>query len=394
MSTWSTKFKAIAKNFPPIAMEAADSFPILSKALDDELDKALGDYIARGGARVNKRFVEDLLSDIVARIGNCLTLREKAQDVETKAIEAANSYSVQDTALEASIQIADQLAPFRAIIGNNATGVKTEGDTTKNVGEADAWTKIATHEALVRTAQRTALDVMLAKASTPGNATNYIERFIFLKSLFDMGMKELYGRCVAAQQALKILYGIDVELPAVTKNGYLNMLTLWAQQCSDQLDRDLASRYQATVSFALCAADEAPRAHELLKNSEFKARLAGGVINFTLDPRNFAPYKVKDERLLLRSVRLQVRGPDDARTRFWSASLQAPATDLTDGEELFPCVLSTASSDGGNETIFGVHNIAPLGDWALRLPESAITGDPNSEIANIYLHLKFSYLRA
>lgn len=392
MSDWTEFVKKISTEFAPID-QLDGGYPLLSRAVDEGIDTLLAQHIAKGAASVNKRFVEDLLTDCVARVANCQILREKAQEVEARAIESALNYSTHKALLDGTEKINNVLAPVQHMFGANATGAKTVDGVTAFTGIEGLWAEVKEEEKKITAAQRTALESILSKAGTPGNGTNFIERFTFLKELFNLGMIELYGRSLACADAIQKIYGITVPVPNVTPTGYLNQLAIWAQRSSDLLDRELSRRYTGSVIFSLAAPDEDPKGTELLKQSVFKASVGTGTVNFAIKKENLEFFKISD--ILLRSVRLQVRSTtDDARIRTWPGLLTTPDTDLTLGDENFPCTLSTAFSEGGGETVFGVHNISPIGDWTLRLPARSATADATgTEIANVYIHLRLSYVR-
>jgi hypothetical protein len=57
---------------------------------------------------------------------------------------------------------------------------------------------------------------------TQGNGSNFVERFSFLKQLFDLNIEQAYRRAVITTSALKVIYKIDLPVPKIKAIGYLN----------------------------------------------------------------------------------------------------------------------------------------------------------------------------
>lgn len=268
--TWTEQFQILADNFKPLtALDGHHNYPSLKQAPDDGMERLLANYLASGGSRVNKRFVESLLSDCVTRISNSLTLRERAYDIEVHAIGEAMNHKLQIELSTANQAITELLAPLQASMGGNAIGLKAHDDGFTFTGDQDLWTKIQQYQKDIFEAQQANLLAISTKASTPGNGANYLERFAMVKNLFDLGMPELYGRCLACALALKKIYRIEVSVPAVTPTGYLNDLAVWAQTASDKLDSELSERYTADVMLAVASMDETLKGCELLERSKY-----------------------------------------------------------------------------------------------------------------------------
>ncbi len=392
MKNWTDIVRNLSADFDPIS-KMVNGVPVISEGLDEGIDKILAEHVTGGLTSLNKRFVENLMSDCINRVANCQILREKAQEIENRAVDAAVTFRTQNALLDAASEIADEMREIRHLQGMNSIGLKSTVEGSEFIGDRAIWDRIRAQEENGRTAQRDAIESFMEKSRTPGNGSNFVERFTFLKSLFDINMTELYVRSLECAIGLKAVYNIDKPVPKMSTSGYLNYIAIWAQQASDELDRALAQRYLGSLTFTLAAPDESPKGLEILGLTAFNAAINAGAINFIIKKEHFSLFRMKD--VLLRSVRLQVRsGTDETRTRVWSSSLTLPNTDLSLGGESFPAIFSTASADTGEETIFGVHNIPPFGDWSLRIPERSATGEVSkNEIANVYLQMRISYRR-
>lgn len=391
--TWSDHFNVLAKEYPPLTINNPQ-YPSLGAALDDGIDKILADFLAGGGSEVNRRFVEDLLNDCVERISNALVLREKANDVEVKAVHEAMSHSYQTKLLETTKKINDLLGPTQAMSGMNAVGLKAEAGGFKFVGDESLWDDLKKLQDSIFKDQSEQLSTGLAKAVAPGNGANFVERFSMLKALFDLGMPELYGRCLACAFALKKIYGIDLPVPKVTSTGYLNQLAIWGQKASDRLDVELGSRYTGEVMFAIAGVNDNLRDGELLSRTKYTQAVQTGTLNFSITEKHFERFKISSP--LLRSVRLHLRPKaEDGRIRIWTGTVSPPDSELTPGDEIFPCIVPSSYAQADGEAVFGVHNLNPVGDWVLRLAEQSVAGDVLNadEVQNVFLRMRVSYRR-
>ena len=387
---WPATVKSLLEGFTD-APDVAE-YPSIAFALDDGIDDRLKESLAEPSP-INPRYVEDLLADCVNRIANCLVLKEKANEVEVRAIGDAMSYKVQVVSLRMNDRIQELLAPLQERLGANALGTKTSAGSTENIGDKELWEKIREAQKSLSKIQAEVVEALKNKAQTPGNGANYSERFRLLKELFELGIVETYRRCVVCARGLKMIYGLERPVPKVSSSGYLNELALWAQKASDALDLEIDGRMSSEVALAIGAIDDAPKEMELLTRTAFNAAIAAGNISFMIKPTQFDSLRMKS--VVLRSMRFQIKSKtEDAKTRVLSLQVKLPGSALTSGDSLFNCTSSTQYQDSeGNETGYGVHNLSPIGDWSIKLPERFVTGEPLAELVNIYLFLKLSYRR-
>lgn len=394
-TNWKEHFEILVNDYAPLATgDGKPKYPNMGVALDDGIDKLLAEFVAGGSSDVNKRFVEDLLSDCVARVSNALILREKANEVEVRAVQEAMNHSYQVKLIETTQEIGDLLGPIQGQTGVNATGLTADGEGFKFVGNEAVWKNVKKLQDGILASQTELLDAALAKAMAPGNGANYVERFTMLKDLFDLGMPELYGRCLACAAALKKIYHIEVPVPKVSTTGYLNRLAIWAQNASDRLDVELGKRYTGDVMFAIAAIDENLRDGELLPRSKYTLAVQTGMLNFSIAETQFERFKMA--KPLLRSVHIHVRPKtEDGRTRIWAGTVSPPDSDLTLGDEDFPCLVTSVYAQSEGETVYGVHNLNPIGDWTLRLASPGVTGDAlnGDEVLNVFIRMRVSYQR-
>lgn len=386
--TWPATAKMLLDDFVNDPHEGA--YPSIAFALDDGINDRLKDSLAEPSA-INPHYVEDLLSDCVNRIANCLVLKEKANEVEVRAINDAMNYKVQTATLLMGDRILELLAPIQERLASNALGIKVNGANSEYVGDKDLWEKIRLEQKALSKTQNEVAEALKNKAITPGNGANYTERFRLLKELFELGIIETYRRCVVCARGLKGIYGLDHPVPKVTATGYLNALAIWAQKASDALDLEIDGRLSAEVALAIGGVDDVLKEPELLTRTAYAAAIAAGNIAFTIKSSLFDNLRMKS--VILRSLRFQIRSKtDDAKTRVLSFQVKIPSSPLTVGDNIFSCTSSTQYQDSeGNETVYGVHNHTPVGDWSIKLPERFLTGDALAELANVYLFLRVSY---
>lgn len=388
---WQEAVVLLNEDFPILPADA--DFPSLSAALDDGVDDLLRDTPFQPSP-ANPRYVEDLLHDCVNRISNCLLLRDKAQEVEVRAIGEALNYKAQTASVAAHELINRFLGTMAPRMAQNAIGAKLEDTAVTFQGDEAAWGQIGGAQAGLYKELREILAIQKAKATTPGNGSNFVERFAFLKRFFDICLVEAFRRAQVCAKALKDVYGIDARLPAITPVGYLNELSIWAQRASDALDDMLDARLFSDIAFAIAAPDDSPRDYELTTKSKFGAEIPTGRLTFKLTSAHFERAHMRNP--LLRSLRLQVR-KDDPRLRLWPAQVILPRSQVTGTTEIFPCIAPSSYQDTPDEDVVvrGVHNISPIGDWEIKLADRALTGDALavSEVTNVYLFLRLSYLK-
>lgn len=392
--TWNTLTGDLAETFP-LTSDSSKSFPELAIALDDGVEDLLQNSLAESGNGVNPLYVEDLLNDCMTRIGNCLTIREKAQDIEVKAINDATLFKLQETSLALQKKSFELLSPSYDKLVVNAVGFKSNSDRSEyySLGSA-VWSDIATAQKTVNDALELSLNIKKIKAEQKGNGSNYAERFIFLKALFDLNIVEAYRRCRVCEFALDKIYGIKEPLPLPIDHGYLNLLTIWAQKVSDRLDLELDSRSIGNAIFAVASEDENTAELWLTKRSVYDASLDTKRVGFTLTSSHFERLGMKD--VLLRSVRLQARCPDDnLKTRIWQSLIHLPDSAVSRSIQKFSATMTTGYQDiaDSEAVVRGVHNISPIGEWAIDLSSKALTGENTDKgvLKNIFLILRVSY---
>jgi len=295
---------------------------------------------AASEAKLNPLLVEDLLASCLSRISNCLELREKAHALQGEAI----------------------------VYGSEKQALQDHLEDEK-----------------VRRSQLALIDRFF---TIPGHALNFVERFDFLNSMFELNFKEAYVRAKLVAKGLDEVYGINTNpLPAVSATGYLDELTIWAQKVSDELDAELDHRRLSDIIVPL------KTSHNPVFPGDYAAALPLGDFNFKISDEYFANLLCHEPRI--RSLALEMVTPADSTKRHWAAEIEIkyPADSPTRAVK-FPIV----GTNGGPEesrlhaVTDAAYNLTPVAAWHINLPTHSTEGEALSAttITNLRLHLRVS----
>lgn len=383
----------------PISPQA-DGVPELTRGLDEGVERLITGTLLADDKRLNPLYIENLLSDCIARINNCISLREKAQEIEVRAIADALSYKAQKASSDFQKFYRAQLGDIHRSLLQNAIGAVVKGERVSTVTFSDEiWAAIEEAEKRVVAEQDSNLTMRVEKARQPSNGANHAERFSAIKTLFDLAIVEAYRRCRVAATGLAKIYGLtEPKLPDPAPTGYLDSLALWAQQMSNQLDAELDGRVMATTMFVL-GADGNKEANDtwLLTRAEYDKQIDARSLAFGLEDSHFAALGMSDVKL--RSVKVQARlASDDLKTHLWRAQLTLPPNPVTGATDAYPLLLATTFQDFSDTeaVVKGVHNVSPVGKWRVEIDETSPTGDlvASSTIKNVWLLMRVSYRSA
>jgi hypothetical protein len=393
---WLTFFDKLSADFPLKAGgDDGDTYPQMSSAIDDGVDDLLRDSDLKLLGTSNPLYVEDLLRDCTNRISNCLLLREKAQDVEARAIAEALYYRAQRASIRRGSEISKVLDEMAPRIVQNATSITIAEGKVTFIGDDKTWANVRNEHRDLASELMEVVEAQKSKASTEGNGANFVERFRFLKRLFDLNIEQAYRRALITADALNQIYRINEPVPKIKPIGYLDELAIWAQKASDRLDRELDVRYSGRLVFALCGAGDALRPNELVTRTQFKAQMLAGSFQFTLVSAPFEKAGMKE--VLLRSIQVQVEPVDASpKVRLWPITLKLPHSALTQSNESFATVAASMFHPPVDidSVVRGVHNISPVGEWTIQIPDHEVTGDVTKDaVKNLYLFITVSYRR-
>jgi hypothetical protein len=393
---WTQQLSKFSDSNPAVPSLTVD--PSLALAIDEGIAAKLST------ARDNQEFianplrVESLLQDCINRISNCLTLREKAQDIEERAVSAALSYKLQQQSIVTQSGIALAFDEINSKMAKNAISASFDGRSVSFAGADEAWTNATSLRLQLEEAQRFKNETVRMKSTVPGNAANYVERFAFLKELFDLNLEEVYKRAQVVQSALQVIYQIPADLPVIEDVGYLNKLVIWAQRTSDLLDRELDRRSLGRIGITVSSGELDPNlTQQLMTKSAFLSKIDTGTLRFTLTEVPFYMAGMEPHSVLLRSARVQVAVQDLERVRPFPLVIKPPTSEVTGRSEQFPTIASTAYDDSPDSggVVTGVHNINPVGNWEIHFSGFGLLGEPSnaSQLLNVYLILDVSYRR-
>src|SRR6185437_1700107 len=127
----------------------------------------------------------------------------------------------------------------------------------------------------------------IAYVLQPGSGNNEVQRFDFLKRIFDKELSEAYRRAQAIVIGLKLIYGIDKPLPELSDVGYLSALSLWEKDVFYLLEQRMMRSKQTTIAIGLRKyTADANSLPGLIPDADFQTQRAAGIFKFTL-PASF-----------------------------------------------------------------------------------------------------------
>lgn len=334
---------------------------------DNAIDEISSLDLAAYKATLNSLNVEELFNDAVSRINNCLTLRERAQDIQFRMLNEAMSIHG-----DQNIHSIHRQVEALAAIASGADP-KTVETINRTVAEA---TKLI-H------------DTRVARAKAVGHGANFLSRFASLKAMYSANFREAYARANLSSDALKAIYGIVSPLPKITRNGFLDQLAEWAQVTSNLLDVELSQRRKIRVAIALNSQNET-LGLQLFLRSQYFAALSAGVLSF--DTTSVLT-QMGLKQPLLRSLSFQVVTAPAVTGTFWNLVVTPPPHSLASGGISLRMVgVSGDAAQAGEFATSEFHNIVPAGQWLINWDSRLVTGETEmvDNITNIILHMVVS----
>ena len=317
--------------------------------------------------------VENLLNIVASRINSCLALRERAQEIQIRALSDAVEIHVQERATAMQTSIDEMVSP--------AANAADNAQLTK---QRQALSDLM----LLRPA------LLKSRAKEPGHGSNYGERYDFLRRMFQAVFEDAYVRAKVVTEALKAVYGIDHPLPALKKDGFLDELTFWAQTAADRLEVVLEGRRKVTLALSIGSPDASTDKH-VLSNADFIAQRAAGIYNLDLKS-SFERLRLKEPRV--RSLCVQVIPKDGTHIgKYYAISLTPPPVVLAPGDNTVPMLAMAGEvSSCWDLATTDFHNFDPTaGPWTLKLQSQPVYGpaDAVDVLAHIVLHFTVSVVR-
>lgn len=246
-----------------------------------------------------------------------------------------------------------------------------------------------------REIHRHTTDIRKALSVRAGGAFNYCHRFKLVQGIFEPALEEAWKRMLSLQLGLQTIFGIDLALPDLKPpEDFLYKCVHWTHQVLNTLMRvdDWSCEYRRVFSLR----------RQILSKSAWRAGLASGRFNFSIDKKHFANQAL----VRLRGFNLFVQSR--MHDAFWTAKVRLPeqATVLhlddagaargeveIDQSHLRACSIGDVTERRPNVRLDPSHgatalNSSPIGDnWEIEFDVSATTGDKLSRVEDVCLEL-------
>ena len=360
--------------------------------------------------------VDYLVKTLNQHIANCLELRMKAQDLEVRAFVEASDQLLQRYLLESLQRQANLFALNEPRILANTINTRLMNGTVQ--GDAITyWNDILTEKIVQITKQIEDADKRLKMLTQNGSGTNFVERFEFLKKLFEIELIEAYCRASTANIGLKKIYNIDIPMPQIVDVGYLNELTIWTRKITYELEKKFFDIRETTVAFALNdystgAAAIAPPVYDLpriLTKDAYERGLAQGNFTFTLTEDMFTRLnqRLKNPRLRGIDVHATKSAPPPLQPDYWRIFLKAPIQRISIGVGIPDYTYEPAvhvpmatyplymNDNNLSENLEEVYNVTPIGDWIMKIEKKNIKNGDTSylNVENLIIKMRITYER-
>lgn len=343
--------------------------------------------------------VEYLIQTLNDHLSNCLDIRQKAQDLEVKAFAEANDQLLQRRLLES---IEKQITLFAEnepkFLGNSIETV-FERDSGKFIGSENTyWLSMLEQQKNQLKIKLNDVDNRLSRLNENGGGSNYVERFDFLKKLFEKDLIEAYSRCRAAALGLKSVYDLDMPVPIISNIGFLDELVLWAREATYALEKKFFNIRETTVAFSLhdtttgAPATAAPvnNTPRIFTFDSFKAVREGQnpTYSFKIPEDYFARLDLDLNNPRLKGLDINIVGKDDkVAQKYWRIVVQPPIRkiDIATGVQpysyqakLYLPMATYVANIADIQNVpnrIEVNNVSPIGEWTIRIEPTGISGD-------------------
>ncbi len=365
--------------------------------------------------------VEYLVQTLNDHLYNCLEYRDKAQDLEVKAFHEASEQLLQRRLLESMEQQMALFAEYEPKLLKNS--YKTNFDQESgNVNSSDTayWKNLLAEQKKQLAINLEAVNTRLTRFNENGGGNNFVERFDFLKELFQKDLIEAYCRGKAACLGLKSIYDIDIPLPEVTRVGYLNKLIIWARTVTYELEKKLFGVRETTVAFVLhdgstAAAATAAPTHDtprIFTGDAFRGiRANNGSYIFKIPKDYFERLDLNLVNPRLKGLDIHVLAPDDKQPeKYWRIFVETPEKKIEIGNGFPPYTFQpkvyfpVATYPGKIPDMLSVpnrrevNNVSPIGEWNIRIEPKGVFGNnkptDNTLLDNLLIRMKIAYERS
>jgi len=349
--------------------------------------------------------VEYLVNALDEHITNLINLREKAQQLEVLAVAERLDVLLDQKATDFMQAMADfSQKNDKRTVGTMVDPVISPTSITSASSQAvnQYWTDRRTIQQTNIKARQDVNDARAFYMTQPGSGNNHVQRFNFLKQLFDRELIEAYRRAQSVAVGLKAIYGIDKPLPELVDIGYLSQLALWEKDIYYTMELRVMQTIQTTLAVGLRKNADPNALPGFIADADFVAGRQAGTLKFNLPTSFFysTTAKLKNPRLkgleaylwaeanpkVLDYIRVSVTLPDqsirDGGNKIWSnlPTVILPLATFPQGPEFN--ILSRRE----------VRNANPLGDWIIQIDKRTLTDKENAEsvLHNLFLVMRIS----
>jgi len=238
---------------------------------------------------------------------------------------------------------------------------------------------------------------------------NYAQRAERISKYLLQDVIFAYGRAKAVYAGMRGVYEIDLPMPVLNVDGYLDKLVAWTRKVSYKYNMLNEQRSVFEQVFSIRSkANNLAGTKPFMTTAEYKNGLSTGNFNFTI-PADFFP----DELLNLRLVGITLScdyaslsgtNVGTHKTVIWKAVVFPPEQtnlyDFTGKSEIdskaviFDSLSITEGRKSFNKSN-AVQNIKPAGIWNIKVPHYALYGTPENhskrirgtKLIDIKLHL-------
>lgn len=348
--------------------------PQIAWPLGTKIDDVTVAEISGAKSEMNPYRADDLLSSCLTRLANCISLREKAHEIQARAlvegIELLHGEAVEDS---------------QSIID----GILYPGPPIGNGGQ-DPGKILAEQREVLLQAKKATFKARKAISALTGSGANYAERFSFLKSMFKISFLEAVARGRRAAEAIERIYDIKLpESPSLDADLFLNSFALWVQQIADQLDFEKDRRYKTSLIIPISQEGDGDNV-ALLSKEEYKKQYDAKLLDFEITEAYFLERDI--HKPILRNLGVRATLSNAAYSgRAFPAWITPPQPSLVNSDRTFYHTALVGGPELASERFVTdeVHNLDPIGKWQIRIINADVTGLQivDADPPNFYLHM-------
>nr|WP_314368788.1 hypothetical protein [uncultured Acinetobacter sp.] len=419
--SYKSPFTSSPKQAQELIAQSITDDPVVAKDLLNILSVpiSVADPIDKGARELLLQFsnswleypaleVEYLLRTLGEHITNCLTIKEKAQELEVRTISETSSALLQKDIIDFAMKLVESAATNQQKFMGNASEIsikenpdstfKIQGTTSAN----DYWVTYKESAMGQLLSQAKFIDSKIDQMKQSGSGLNYPERFNALKNQFNIELKEAYLRAISACAGLQAVYGIDYPLPEISDIGYLDALALWTRGATYKLEKELFNWNETTILLALNSGDQVDLP-KIMTTAEFNAARANGtfIIKITPDMLNRLGVDIKNTRLRGVDLIAFVGDGSSLANNYWRARIDLPEQTVTTKSgapwtKRPTVILPQVTYPSVNKSLQNIYqreiyNSSPYGEWTIRIePRDFVRGAQNADASFTNLILKLS----